>query len=109
MKRGFFMDKLRNILLQYRQIHNLTQSELAEYLGFSRNNIANWEIGRSKPSVRQYPIIAEKLNVDINLLMGAETENNTDFRIALYNQLGELTDEQAKEVMNYIEYIKSKG
>lgn len=101
------MDKLRNVLLQYRQIHNLTQSELADFLGFSRNNIANWETGRSKPNVKQYPIIAEKLNIDINLLMGTAPDN-TNFRVALYNQLGELTDEQAKEIMKYIEFIKSK-
>lgn len=108
------MEKLRNVLLRYRQLNNLTQQQLADYLGVTRNNIANWEIGRSTPNnLKTYMVIAEKLNVDIRLLQDDETLLNKDSnldgtKLALYNQLGELTEEQAQEILNYINYIKSK-
>lgn len=108
------MDNLRNILLKYRQLNKITQESLANKIGVSRNCIANWETGRTKPTAEKYYIIANKLGVDVNLLL--EPENDVKkakeykgIKLALYNQVGQLTEDQAKDILNYIEFVKSKN
>lgn len=105
------MNKLRNALLQYRQTHNLTQQELSDYIGVSRNNLANWELGRTTPNVDVFVLISQKLNIDIKLLIDDVDKDSEEFnsiKLALYNQLGELTEEQAADALKYIEFLKSK-
>ena len=105
------MKKLRNVLLRYRQMNNLTQQELADFLGVSRNNVANWELDRTTPNIDVFTLIANKLNVDIKLLID-DVDNNkdsmNDTKLALYNQLEQLNEQESQDVMKYIEFIKSK-
>ncbi len=106
-----FLEKLRNVLLRYRQLNNLTQQELADRLGVSRNNLANWELGRTTPTIEVFTLISNKLGIDIKLLIDDVDSNEKELnntKLALYNQLGELTEGQAQEILNYINYIKSK-
>jgi cysteine sulfinate desulfinase/cysteine desulfurase-like protein len=56
-------------------------------------------------------VIANKLNVDIKLLID-DVDNNkdsmNDTKLALYNQLEQLNEQESQDVMKYIEFIKSK-
>ena len=51
------------------------------------------------------------MGIDIKLLIDDVDSNEKELnntKLALYNQLGELTEDQAQEILNYINYIKSK-
>ncbi|MGN1387028.1 MAG: helix-turn-helix domain-containing protein [Bacillus sp. (in: firmicutes)] len=63
-----FSDNLKAI----RKEKNLSQEELAELLGVSRQAVSKWELGDGYPEVEKLLIIAGKLNVSLDNLMGTE-------------------------------------
>lgn len=50
-------------LVYYRKIRGLTQQELADKSGFSRNSIMNWEKGKRNPKIGDIEKIAKVLDV----------------------------------------------
>ncbi len=66
------MKNIPNKLREYRQLSNLTQSDVAEKLGFkSTDRISRWEKGRQYPHVvnliqlaKLYGVHAEELYLD---------------------------------------------
>lgn len=53
---------------------NLTQTELADALNTSRQNITNWEIAKTIPDIRTIDAIAQYFSVSLdNLVNGGET------------------------------------
>ena len=63
-----FSDNLKTI----RKEKNLSQEELAELLGVSRQAVSKWELGDGYPEVEKLLMIAGKLNVSLDSLMGIE-------------------------------------
>lgn len=55
-------------LRELREENNLTQEKIADILNVSRTAYANWEIGRSEPSVDMLINIANFYNVSIDYL-----------------------------------------
>lgn len=110
------MTNLQIALIRYREEKRINQEQLAGILGVTRSAIANWETGRSTPKSEIYTSIAEKLGLDVKYLLGISNERNTastqtslnGVKLALYNQLDELTEDQAKDALKYIEFLKSK-
>lgn len=50
-----------------------SQEKLAEYCGVSKSTISKWEQGTSRPSISQFPSIADFYNIKIQkLLTGKE-------------------------------------
>ena len=66
-----FSDNLKAI----RKEKNLSQEELAELLGVSRQAVSKWELGDGYPEVEKLLTIAGKLNVSLDSLMGTELVN----------------------------------
>lgn len=52
----------------------MTQSQLAELLGYSTKAVSKWESGSGLPSAALLPTIARVLNTDIDFLMRAQIE-----------------------------------
>jgi transcriptional regulator with XRE-family HTH domain len=52
-----------------RQAQSLTQSQLAKNTGLSRQNVWDWENGKSLPTTDKLPIIADALNCTIDELV----------------------------------------
>jgi len=65
---SFFGKRLKEI----RKKEKVTQKEIAEDLGFTHNQISDWEIGRSIPNIEQAYKIAKYLRIDINELVNKE-------------------------------------
>ena len=63
-----FSDNLKTI----RKEKNLSQEELAELLGVSRQAVSKWKSGDGYPEVEKLLMIAGKLNVSLDNLMGTE-------------------------------------
>lgn len=58
-----------------RKERNLSQEDLADLLGVSRQAVSKWELGEGYPEVEKLLIIAEKLNVSLDKLMGTDLLN----------------------------------
>lgn len=71
IKQGEYLKQLRNE-------KGLSQEQLAEKIGLSRQSISKWEQGLSTPDVDNFVKLAEIYNVPIeSLLKGKPVENNT--------------------------------
>jgi transcriptional regulator with XRE-family HTH domain len=55
-------------LKDYRVEHNLTQKQMAELLGTSRNYYCSLETGKKKPGFRLFGKIAEVLGIPVEYL-----------------------------------------
>ena len=78
-----FMD-IGKILRQKREYKNLTQQEVADYVGVERTTYINWETGISDVKCKYLPKLAEFLNVDVREFFEENSSsilispNNTD-------------------------------
>lgn len=77
------MDTFKDRLKQLRNEKNLTQEELAKYIGTTRATLASWETGRREPDMETLRKLSDYFNVTLDWLIG-----NTDIR----NQADEITD-----------------
>lgn len=64
------MDTFKDRLKQLRNERNLTQKELAEYIGTTRATLASWETGRREPDMETLRKLSEYFNVSLDWLMG---------------------------------------
>ena len=67
----------------YRKLRGMTQSELAERLFVTPQNISKWELGQSTPDVMNLCRLAEVLCVGVERLLGAPTDGAVRSLIAI--------------------------
>ena len=63
-----------NRLLQYRKLNNLSQEELAEKIGVSRQAISKWERAEASPDTDNLVLLAEVYGVTLDELLRGEDE-----------------------------------
>ena len=63
-------------LLQLRKYKQLTQEELAEKVGVTRQAIAKWEAGETMPDLERSRILAEIFEVSLDDLANFEPDEN---------------------------------
>ena len=76
--------ELANNLKQARLAKNMSQEELAAFIGKSKNVISNWGLGDNKPDADVIFSLCDILNVDANYLLG--WEGNNSFSISITEQ-----------------------
>ncbi len=59
-------DNIRN----YRKQNNLSQDELAEKLGVSRQSVSFWETGQTQPTIDNIVALAKVFNVSTDMILG---------------------------------------
>ncbi len=65
----------RDNLIQLRKMHKLTQEDIAEKVGVSRQAVAKWESGDSIPDIDRCRMIADLFNVTLDDLVNYNPEN----------------------------------
>ena len=55
-----------------RREREMTQEQLAEYLGITANAVSQWECDRTAPDIAQLPILARVLQVSTDRLLGVD-------------------------------------
>lgn len=60
-----FADKLQNLRLEY----NVSQEQLSERLGISRQAITKWESGQSYPEIQRLIFLSNIFNVKVDYLI----------------------------------------
>ena len=104
--------KFKDRLAQLRKDLNLTQTELAENLGFSRTAISAWEIGRNEPSNEDTIKIANFFGVSVDYIIGnSDIRNPEELKNIPHANNGGLDttglgDEELLELQRQIDFIK---
>ena len=63
-------------LVQLRKMRHLTQEDIAEKLGVTRQSVAKWEAGDTIPDLDKCRVLAELFEVSLDDLANYEPENN---------------------------------
>lgn len=61
--------KLGENILKLRKENKLSQEELAEKVGVTRQTISNWELGETEPTPKQLKILSKIFNISIDKLL----------------------------------------
>ena len=60
-------------LKKYRIMKELTQEDVAEYLGITAQSVSKWERGESYPDITFLPALANIFETSVDLLLGMDT------------------------------------
>ena len=60
-------------LKKYRVMKELTQEDVAEYLGITAQSVSKWERGESYPDITLLPALANIFETSVDLLLGMDT------------------------------------
>lgn len=60
-------------LQSIRKQNHLSQEDLAEMLGVSRQAVSKWELGEGYPEVEKLLVLSKKFNISLDSLMGNES------------------------------------
>lgn len=73
-----------------RRERDMTQEQLAEFLGITANAVSQWECDRTAPDISQLPVLANIFRVSADVLLGIDVETK-DARIEeIYQEIREL-------------------
>ena len=61
-----------------RREKNITQEQLAEYLGITSRAISQWECDRTAPDISQLPTLCHIFDVSSDVLLGIDIEKNSE-------------------------------
>ena len=67
---------LKDNLVQLRKYHGMTQEDLADAVGVTRQSVAKWESGDSIPDLEKCKIIADLFGVSLDDLANYSSDEN---------------------------------
>ncbi|MDO4649859.1 MAG: helix-turn-helix domain-containing protein [Eubacteriales bacterium] len=68
-------------LVQLRRLNNMTQEDIAEKVGVSRQAVAKWESGETSPDLEKSRLLAETLGVSLDDLANYEPKQNMGLNV----------------------------
>lgn len=91
-----------------RRAKNLTQEDLAEYLGISSKAISQWETDRTSPDLSQIPLLCNFFNVTSDSLLGIDISAKQKKIDGIYNAAYEIacTGDHKKSIAMWLDGIK---
>lgn len=93
----------------------MSQSDVASILQITQQAYANYERGTRQADYNTLAKLSEIFGVSIDYLLGnSENPKSLDEQLegidfALFGEVQEMTDEQKQDVLDYIQYKKSKN
>ena len=69
-------------LIELRKLNNLSQEELAEKLGVTRQTISKYETGESLPDIEKCALLAEIFEVSVDDMINYDKKENMGLNIA---------------------------
>lgn len=76
-------------LKKFRLLKDLTQEDIANYLGITPQSVSKWERGESYPDITFLPALANILETSIDALIGMDTIRSEDMRHNIHAQANE--------------------
>ncbi len=80
-----------------RREKDITQEQLAEYLGITSRAVSQWECDRTTPDISQIPTLCHIFDVSSDILLGIDIEKNNDEIKKYLNEAKELGNQGQKE------------
>ena len=79
-------------ILNLRKSAKLSQEQLAEKMGVTRQTISNWELEESSPDLKQAKELSQIFNVSLDDLAGDSTfeylgQNNSDRKVTIISPI----------------------
>ena len=68
-------------LIQLRKLKGLSQEELAEKVGVSRQTLSKWEVGESLPDIEKSRALADVFDVSLDELVSYENDDMPGFGV----------------------------
>ena len=68
-------------LVELRKYHNLSQEELADKIGISRQTLSKYETGESLPDIEKCKAIADVFDINIDDLISYERKDGMGLRV----------------------------
>lgn len=88
------MLSMNKTIRERRHSLNLTQQQMADWLGVSPAAVSKWELGASYPDIALLPALARLLEIDLNTLMGFEREPDREEITGMLLQIRDLAREK---------------
>ena len=73
-------------LKKYRIMKELTQEDVAEYLGITAQSVSKWERGESCPDITFLPALANIFETSVDLLLGMDTIRAEETRQGIHGK-----------------------
>ena len=70
-------------LVELRKIHDLSQEELADKIGVSRQTLSKYETGESLPDIEKCKLLADVFGVSIDDLLNYDSKSNDSMGLAV--------------------------
>ena len=70
-------------LVELRKIHDLSQEELADKIGVSRQTLSKYETGESLPDIEKCKLIADVFGVSIDDLLNYDSKSSESLGLAV--------------------------
>jgi len=73
-------------LKKYRILKELTQEDVAEFLGITAQSVSKWERGESYPDITFLPALANIFETSVDLLIGMDTIRAEETRLNIHKR-----------------------
>ncbi len=101
--------KIGRVLTEHRHQRNITQDELAEYMGVSKASVSKWETGATYPDITLLPRLAAFFGISVDELIGYEPQmTRTDIRTLCSQLSRDFATKPFEEVMARCREISKK-
>ena len=96
-------------LKKYRIMKELTQEDVAEYLGITAQSVSKWERGESCPDITFLPALANIFETSVDLLLGMDTIRAEETRRGIHAKAAAYQQEEDYEAAakTYREALKT--
>ena len=74
-------------LKKYRILKNLTQEDVAGYLGITSQSVSKWERGETYPDITFLPALANIFETSVDLLIGMDTIRAEETRLNIHRKV----------------------
>lgn len=110
------MSGFSETLKRIRQSKGMSQEELADFLGTSKQNISRYESGEVSPKISTAAKIARKLGVSLSYLNGEEEAPSraagdlsiNEIEFALSGEIRDLTDVEKQDILDYVRFKRAQ-
>ena len=88
--KGVDFMELGKQIYELRKKANLSQEQLAEKVGVSRQTISKWELGETAPDIKQAQVLSQVFSVSLDELTGNDTKEVIYKKVSNTEKLVEL-------------------
>lgn len=98
--------KMGTIISQKRKAKQITQQQLADFVGVSKASVSKWETGQTYPDITLLPLLASYFNVTVDELLNYSNDLSSDQVRKIYTELRNKSETSTpEETLELIEDI----